>query len=38
LKPKILIVDDEWEIRTMLRAALEIEDFEVWEAPSGEVS
>lgn len=36
MKPKILVVDDEWEIRSLLKTALEIEDFEVWESVDGE--
>lgn len=36
MKPKILVVDDEWEIRSLLRTALEIEEFEVWESVDGE--
>ncbi|MFT4076893.1 MAG: response regulator transcription factor [Asticcacaulis sp.] len=34
-KPKILIVDDEPEIRSMLRVLLEVEDFQVIETDTG---
>ena len=38
-KPSVLIVDDDNDVRMMVRAMLETEDFgDVWDAPDGETA
>jgi CheY-like chemotaxis protein len=38
-KPGVLIVDDDQDVRMMVRAMLETEDFgDVWDAPDGETA